>query len=137
METRVVGGGRIEGSFRFRPMSYADAKDLLVFLRHVEGSGTLFALRIPTMDPDASYTSSLTEVGEYYNLNRASSHNQLVQYIDTGILSPQVRDGGSNTVSDRTVYPPTLQCSLRGPSQMIKYPGDQIIRVEIDVVERW
>lgn len=137
VETRVVGGGRIEGTFAFQPMTYADAKDLLAFLRHVEGGHQIFCIRIPTMDPDGSYDSSVTRVGEYYNLNRASANNQLVQYIDTGIVSPSVRDGGSVSLSARNVRAPTLKCSMQGPSQMIRYPGDSIIRVEIDVVERW
>lgn len=138
-ETRQVGGARIEGSFKFSPMLFDECKDLLAFLREVEGGGTIFALRIPTMSGGA-YTASLTEVGEYYNLSRTAGQgdNALVQYLGSGpLLSPEVRDGGATTLAARTTWPPTLKCSLKGPVQTITYPGDSIIRVEIDVVERW
>lgn len=274
IETRAVGGGRIEGSFTFAPMKYEEARGLITFLRYVEGGHQTFAMRIPFMNESKSRTGFTTQwEGEYYNLSRTSAPNQLVQvvsddsaevpydnlqttaisdpgdfrfvvdgeavgtnlladlqpgtelqvqlmdtdannddrstllsqtwwgsvfhfiwkyteldqvvitfeadanFIDGGtyfgipakvlhvhnpldlggldlaanqtdqyfrlptgnvITSPAIRDGGSTSLRlNRATYPPTLQCSLKGPVQMIKYPGDDIIRLEIDVVERW
>ena len=277
IETRSVGGGRIEGTFQFAPMKYEDARELITFLRYVEGGHQTFALRIPFMDEDKSREAlNVRWEGEYFNLDRSSGNNQLVQVIShestevpydnlqsgpigsngdfrfvldgetsgtnslselqpgaeltveifdndmngvdrtfllsntwwgrvfhfiwdyteldqvvitfesdgtrvdnstyysipatvldvhnpldlggldtdanqtdqyfrlpvgTGsylITSPAIRDGGTDTIqTNRALYPPTLQCSLKGPVQMIKYPGDDIIRLEIDVVERW
>lgn len=140
IETRQVGGARIEGQFNFEPMLWSDAQDLVAFLRHVEGGGTIFAIRIPPMDPDGSYSASTTIVGEYYNLSRTAGNgdNQLVQYLDSGPkLSPGVRDGGSTTRSSQISFPPTLKCSMKGPVQQVKYADDRFLRISIDVVERW
>lgn len=140
IETRAVGGARIEGRFGFEPMTYSDASELIAFLRYVEGGATIFALRIPPMSPTGSYTSNTSVEGEYYNLSRTAGtgDNQLVQFLSTGpVLSPVVRDGGSAIRASQLSYPPTLKCSLKGPTQQVKYPDDQIIRLSIDVVERW
>ena len=132
-----MGGGRIEVDVKFKPMLNDTAKDLFTFLRYVEGGGVIFALRIPTMDPEGAYDTNLTRTGEYYNLNRTNADNQLVQYLAPNVVSPTVRDGGSKTLLSRAAYPPTLKCSLKGQSQVIKYADDRTIRIDISVMERW
>jgi hypothetical protein len=138
--TRRVGGERIEVSLKFPPMQRGDYEPLLTFLRYVGDRNTIMAVRFPILtDGPSGYGETGLHLGEYYNINHASNNNQLVQLVSTGptVVRPEDRQGNAPVLQPWSVRQPHLKCSLDSDVVIVDYGADDIIRLEVDLVERW
>lgn len=141
LQTRKVGGERIEVTVVYPPMATGDYAELLAFLRYVGGRHDHMAFRMPKLRDDTAYSDSTVKVGEYYNINHVTNANQLVQYLGTDgptpVVRPLVRAGTTPLLSAWNLRDPYLRCSLKNDVQEVTYADDGFVRLEVDLVERW
>lgn len=127
--TRRVGGQRWELTVKFPPMRPEDAAELLTFFESLQGPNGIFYIALPDFSGSAGEV-----VGNFVNYTNETKAYRVKSISPTTVTPDRIRTGGTLiSSSGNTVY---MRVALVNDVQKVTYPDDDMIRLEVDLVER-